>query len=335
MKNNISVLSSFVFLFCYSVLSFGQVVKLTSSDGIAGDGFGIFVSLSGDYALIGANVATVAGKASGAAYVFKKENNEWTEQVKLIPDVPEDDDLFGEILALDGDYAVISAYNDDDIGENAGAAYVFKKEGEQQWLKEAKIYAADGAAFDVFGVAVDIFGDHILIGAYGDDDNGFFSGSAYVFFKTENGWEQEVKLLASDGATFDKFGRSVAISDEYAVVAGVLDDDDGEESGAVYVFKRTGNTWIEEIKITPDDGFTGDHFGRSVSIAGDYITVGAVKKDENGVDSGASYVFKKIEGQWVQQNKLVTDDLAAGDFVGYNVSSSAHLIAASAHLNDE
>ena len=142
--------------------------------------------------------------------------------------------------------------------------------------------------------------------------------------------------MASDGTTDDKFGRSVAIDDDLAVVCGVLDDDNGEESGSVYIFRRNGSVWTEEAKISPDDGAPNDRFGRSISIAGDYVAISAAQKDEHGLDgSGSAYVYKYEDGQWIQQSKLVPDDLGEGDLMGYCITSNEDFVAISAHLNDE
>lgn len=312
-----------------------QIPKICPDDGFAGDEFGVFVSISGDYALVGASAAQVEGTVCGAAYIFKNESGSWVQQAKFIPDIPDNDDMFGKILKIDGDYALVAAYNDDDMGSNAGAAYIYKRTGEN-WAFQDKIYADDAVAFDIFGVAADIKGDRAIIGAFGDDDNGFFSGSAYVFARQGDEWIQEAKLLPSDGATDDKFGRSVAIDDDLAVVCGVLDDENGEESGSVYIFRRNGSVWTEEAKITPDDGDENDRFGRSISIAGDYVAISAAQKDEHGMDgSGSAYVFKNEGGQWFQQSKLVPDDLGEGDLMGYCISSNEDFVAISAHLNDE
>ncbi len=312
-----------------------QIPKICPDDGAVGDEFGVFVSVSGDYALIGASAAQVEGTVCGAAYVFKHESGNWVQQAKFVPDTPDNDDLFGKILKIDGDYALVAAYNDDDMGSNAGAAYIYKRTGET-WAFQDKLYAADAAAFDIFGVAADIKGDRAIIGAFGDDDFGFFSGSAYVFVRQGDDWVQEAKLLPSDGATDDKFGRSVAIDDDLAVVCGVLDDENGEESGSVYIFRRNGSVWTQEAKITPDDGAPNDRFGRSISIAGDYVAISAAQKDEHGLDgSGSAYVFKYQGGQWIQQSKLVPDDLGEGDLMGYCITSNEDFVAISAHLNDE
>ena len=142
-------------------------------------------------------------------------------------------------------------------------------------IDESKITASDGAANDLFGVSVSISGDYTVVGAFGDDDNGNASGSAYIFKRTDTSWVEEAKLLASDGVASDWFGKSVSISGDYAVVGATDDDDNGNASGSAYVFKRTDTSWVQEAKLLASDGAAFDVFGWSVSISGDYIVVGA------------------------------------------------------------
>ena len=112
-------------------------------------------------------------------------------------------------------------------------------------------------------------------------------------FKTDGStWTEEAKLTPSDGASYDFFGRSVALNVNYALVGAFADDDNGSSSGSVYVFKTDGSTWTEEAKLTPSDGVSGDFFGYSVAFNGDYALVGASDDDDdNGSDSGSAYVF--------------------------------------------
>ena len=136
-------------------------------------------------------------------------------------------------------------------------------------VSEFKITASDGAAVDAFGYSVSISGDYAVVGAFLDDDSGSSSGSAYIFKRVGESWAQEAKLLPADGAASDKFGRSVSISGDYAVVGAFFDSDNGIASGSAYVFKRTGASWAEEAKLLPSDGAISDVFGISVSISGD------------------------------------------------------------------
>ena len=158
-------------------------------------------------------------------------------------------------------------------------------------ISEFKITASDGARNDRFGYSVSISGDYAIVGADSDDDNGIFSGSAYVFKRSGTSWTQEAKLLASDGATGDQFGFSVSISGDYAVVGAFADDDNGENSGSAYLFKRSGTSWTQEAKLLASDGAAGDQFGLSASISGDYAVVGAFADDDNGDRSGSAYLY--------------------------------------------
>ena len=112
---------------------------------------------------------------------------------------------------------------------------MFKRTGTT-WAQEAKLLPSDGATGDDFGWSVSICGDYAVVGAQRDGNNGMWSGSAYVFKRTGTSWAQEAKLLPSDGAEFDKFGRSVSISGDYAVAGALWDDDNGSDAGSAYLY---------------------------------------------------------------------------------------------------
>ena len=160
-------------------------------------------------------------------------------------------------------------------------------------LGEFKINASDGGPFEEFGYSVSISGDYAVVGAFADDDSGSTSGSAYIFKRAGESWVQEAKLLPSDGAAGDRFGHSVSISDDYAVVGANGNDDNGSNAGSAYIFKRTGTSWAQQAKLLSSDGATDDEFGASVSISGDYAVVGSRDDDDNGTNSGSAYVYKR------------------------------------------
>ena len=159
-------------------------------------------------------------------------------------------------------------------------------------------------------------GDTALIGALIDDDNGVDSGSAYVFTRSGTTWNQQAKLLASDGAEDDWFGRSVCLFGDVALIGAAGDDDNGENSGSVYVFTRTGTTWAQQQKLLASDAAGDDFFGVAVSLNNDTALIGAYLDDDNGVDSGVSYVFTRSGTTWAEQQKLLVSDGQAGDFFG-------------------
>jgi hypothetical protein len=212
-----------------------QQAELLASDGDYYDYFGWSVSISGDYAIVGAEGDDDKGTWSGSAYIFKWDGTSWVQQQKLLASDGAASDEFGVSVSVSGDYAIVGAYHDDDNGSNSGSAYIFKRDGTS-WSQQAKILASDGAASDYFGLSVSISGDYAIVGAYGDDDKGSNSGSAYIFRWDGTSWSQQQKLLASDGAAGDIFGFFVSISEDFAIVGALFDDDKGSDSGSAYIF---------------------------------------------------------------------------------------------------
>ena len=266
--------------------------KLLSSDGKEDQTFGCSVAIDGDYALIGAVGDDDNGDYSGSAYIFKRDGTVWTEQSKLLPSDGEDNECFGVYVSINGDYAIIGAGGDDN-GYRSGSAYIFKRNGIV-WTEQSKLLPSDGEEYEYFGMYVSINGQYALIGAWGDDDNGDRSGSAYIFKRDGNIWTQQVKLLPSDGEAYGYFGFSVSIKGDYAIIGGYGDKDNGKNAGSAYVFKRNGTTWSRHVKLLAPDGIEDDCFGWSVSIDGDNAIIGAIGTDGYEPGSGSAYVFKNI-----------------------------------------
>ncbi|HHE37467.1 MAG TPA: T9SS type A sorting domain-containing protein [Candidatus Cloacimonetes bacterium] len=283
-------MSGSAYIFWRNGSNWSEQAKLTASDGDDWDRFGYSVSISGDYAVIGAYRDDDNGDESGSAYIFQRNGGSWTEQAKLTASDGDAGDWFGRSVFIDEDYALIGVEEDEDNGEESGSAYIFHR-NDSSWTEQAKLTASDGAADDHFGESVSIDGDYALIGAYGDYDNGMNSGSAYIFQRNSSSWIEQDKLTASDGAAHDDFGFSVSINGDYAVIGAHGDDDNGSVSGSAYIFKRNGSSWIEQDKLTASDGAAHDVFGFSVSINGDYAVIGAHCNDDNGEYSGSAYIF--------------------------------------------
>ncbi|MFC1981249.1 FG-GAP repeat protein [Chloroflexota bacterium] len=216
--------------------------------------------------------------------------------------------------------------------------------GADNWGQVKKLIASDGATDDLFGYTVSISGDTLVVGAYQDDDNGSDSGSAYVFARNQGGadnWGQVAKLIASDGAEDDRFGRTVSISGDTLAVGAHGDDDNGSESGSAYVFERNqggADSWGQVKKLTSSDVATGDNFGLSVSISGDTLIVGAVWDDDNGSNSGSAYLFERNQGgadNWGEIAKLTASDGAADDEFGHAVSISGDTLVVGMRLDDD
>jgi len=335
--------------------NWNETQKLITSDGVAGDNFGVPISLDGDTALIG---AAYDDSDKGSAYVFTCSGATWTQQAKLTASDGAAGDYFG-FGSLDGDTALIGAAGDD---TDRGSAYVFTRTGTT-WTQQQKLVASDGAAYDVFGYSISLDGDVALIGAFCDDSE---KGSAYIFVRNGTTWTQQQKLIASDGIIGDWFGYSVSLKGETALIGtydaesayvfiysgttwtqqakliasdGTAGDNFGlsisfdgntaligaygdDDKGSAYVFTCSGATWTQQAKLTASDGATGDQFGydQCVSVDGDTALIGANMNDGNGSNSGSAYVFTRTGTTWTQQAKLLASDSTAGDSFGFGVS---------------
>jgi len=277
------------------------------------------VSISGDVSIVGAPGDRDNGADSGSAYVYRFNGFQWYEEAKLLASDGAAQDYFGLSVAVDGTVAVVGAYGDDEQGESTGAAYVFRYDGIE-WLQEQKLEATDAAEGDLFGLAVAISGDVIVVGARADDDTVPSSGSAYVWRFDGVDWIEEEKLNASDPANNAFFATSVAISgDVIAIGAGNKADAD-DESGAVYVFEYDGADWNETQKLKTSDAAMNDFFGNAVAVSGDTIVAGATGDDDDGKRSGSAYIFGFDGLDWVEEDKLTASDAAEFDFFGSSVA---------------
>ena len=247
----------------------------------------------------------------------------WNERAKLTASDSAAADHFGYAVAISGDTVVIGAYTvDTNEQQNNGSVYVFIHNGEN-WIQQAKLTANDPAADDNFGAAVAISGDTVIVGTPNDDDGGMNSGSAYIFVRDGANWSQQAKLTASDAATNDLFGWSVAMSGDTAVVGAHRNDTaSGVDSGSAYVFVRNGTNWAEQTNLMSNDLAADDAFGHSVAISDNTVVIGAWRDDDAGSESGSAYVFVRSNTSWSQQTKLTASDAAAGDLFGIAVAIS-------------
>jgi len=252
------------------------------------------------------------------------------EVAKLLASDGASNDDFGVSVSVWGNTAVIGAEGDDDNGSYSGSAYIFRFDGSN-WIEETKLLASDGEADDRFGCSVSISGHLVIIGARGSDSN----GSAYIFRFDGVSWVEEAKLSAFDGEPNEQFGWSVGIFGDAAVIGARHDDDNGSESGSIYVFRYDGSNWDEEIKLLASDGAAEDEFGCSVSISGNTIIAGAHRDDDNGSNSGSAYIFYFDGSNWVEETRLSPADGDYGDYFGHTVGISGHAVVVGAYLDND
>jgi hypothetical protein len=324
-----------VYVFVRSGTSWTEQQKLTAGDGAESDFFGYSVAISGETIVVGAlfDDGAPGNESQGSAYVFLRSGTSWTEQQKLTASDATSQDSFGRSVTVAVDTIVIGAYAADDL---EGAAYVFVRSGAT-WTEQQKLTASDGAAGYQVGSSVALSGNTVAIGAIGVPVNSNFEqGSAYVFVRSGTTWTQQQKLTASDGTFFDRFGSSVAISENTLVVGSPIHTVGANGSqGSAYVFVRSGTTWTEQQRLTANDGAANDRFGLSVAINGDTIAVGTIGDDVgSNADQGSVYIFARSGATWVQQQKLTSTDGAAGDQFGRSVAINGDSIVIGAFVDD-
>ncbi|MBM4112810.1 MAG: integrin [Phycisphaerae bacterium] len=309
-----------------------QQAYLKASNAQANDWFGYAVAISGDTIVVGARLedgsatgvngdeTSNGASSSGAAYVFVRDGDAWTQQAYLKASNTGAVDVFGSSVAIDGDTIVVGAYGEDssspgvngDQSSNgalsSGAAYVFVREGGA-WSQQAYLKASNPGAGDDVGWSVAVSGDTVVVGAIKEDssatgvngdqgsDGTTDSGAAYVFVRNGGEWSQQAYLKPSNTGATDWFGYSVGVSGDSVVAGSPREDssavgvngdqanDGALDSGAAYVFVRDGDAWTQQAYLKSSNSEIGDTFGSTASIDGDALVVGA-----NYEDGGATGV---------------------------------------------
>lgn len=259
------------------------------------------VAITDTYAIVGASQATRNVLLDGAATIYKRSGSTWSRVKELEPTVTGVSHYFGQSVSIDGDYAMVGAYNNNRI-------FIFKKDqgGADNW---GQVATRTGATYH--GVSVDINGDKAIGGSHGYNGAAVRQGQARIYRKDRSGadaWGEVVILNhpEPDPVNYDYFGRAVAIAGDIAVVAGGYRTESGvSNAGAIWVYRETSaDNWSLVKKILNPNGLgASDHFGYSVDVqdidangTGDRIAVGALGDDEFGGDRGGAFIFERDQG---------------------------------------
>ena len=312
----------------------------------ANDFFGLAVALDNDTLAVG--LPQLYG-GNGAVWVYLRQPaGGWQLQATLSAPSGDSGDYFGYAVAVSGDTVVVGAQNEDSCATgiggnaadnscaNAGAAYVFVRSGTS-WSFQAYLKASNTAASQLFGSAVTVSGDTAVIAASDESGVASYSGSAYVFTRSGTTWTQQAYLKASNAGQYDRFGKSIAISGNTIVVGaygegsaatgvnGDQTDNSKNQSGAAYVFLRSGTAWSQQAYLKASNTDTSDSFGWSVAISADTVVVGALgeasnatgvngnQADNSKYSAGAAYVFTRSGTTWSQQAYLKASNTDSND----------------------
>jgi hypothetical protein len=267
----------------------------------------------------------------------------------------------GASVAIDGDFLVVgapmdSSANPDDPSDTgapeSGAVHVFRRDGAS-WLHVAFLKASNLDPLDNFGSRVAVSGDTLAVAAPGESsssialptDNGAEnSGAVYIFRRNGGQWQEEAYLKADNLAGLDRFGASIALEGDVLVV-GAPGEDSGNpadpdsnslaNSGATYVFRRTGTAWQQEAYLKASNLGVGDAFGADVALRSDVLVVGATGEDSASAadpannaapNSGAAYVLRQNGDIWQEEAYLKADNAGGGDAFGTSVALDGGLV---------
>lgn len=264
---------------------------------------GTAVAAAGDLAVVGTRATGGAIPDDRAVYVVELSTGDPTPVARLPP--PPGADEFGAAVGIDGDTAVVGApLAESPTGNFDGTATVYSRTGAT-WTRRASLSSGDPTGVDRFGTAVAIDGDTLLVGASTDTNAaGFRVGSVAAFTRRGDDWTHSTTIVPE--ADVDRFGTSIALDGDTAVVGGRLaDDSTARDAGIAEVFVRRGGSWMRSARLSPDGRARDDQFGSAVTLDGDTAVVGApAESNDVGQRAGAAYVFTRSLGRWRPSGRL-------------------------------
>ncbi|WP_422105613.1 T9SS type A sorting domain-containing protein [Winogradskyella sp.] len=324
------------------------------------DVLGYDVGISGNYLIIGsrgqdydANNANYL-EAAGAAYIYEKDGSDiWNFVQKIVAPDRAVEDVFGESVAIDGNYVIIAApWEDENVnGTNtlaySGSAYIYERDGSGTWNFVQKITAGSRAEEDRFGStgSVALNGNYAFVGVSREDEDETESntisgtGSVYIYERDAMGaWNQIQKIVASDRAQGDNFGWSVNADANYLIVGAPFEDiNNGDNAGAAYIFERSADVYSEIQKVVASNRGINDRFGYAVDINDNFAIIGAYNRGVQGESfAGAAYVFEKdMSNHWDQIQLNHSLDPETSDLFGFDVGLSGNYAVVGAYQEDE
>ncbi len=344
--------SGSVYVFHFDGIQWVEQTRLNPAD--SSRGFGFSVAIDTDIIVVGARFDDANGSASGAAYIFRFNGNQWVQESKVIASDGRRNDEFGYSVAVDGNVVVVGAPQNNLSGP--GWAYVYRFNGTD-WIQETKLIASDGQPKDDFGQAVAISGNAALIGAWNTGNTGQSfpdgEGAVYVYRFTGTQWTQETIIPTPTPLPGERnrFGNAISLEGDLALIGAspISVSNPIAPGGVAYIYRCIdGEEWRNEATLIASDIQPGDRFGASVSLSGDLAAVGAWGQwsiDEPcsqnppfpGVcNVGAAYIFQlQTDSTWQEQAKLISSDAAEGDLFGWAVAIDADKALAGAWRNED
>lgn len=331
-----------VYVYRYAAGQWTLAQTLVADDAAPGEEFGNAIAVQGSTALIAMHFAQIDNlPQAGAVYVFHDDGTQWVQTQKLVAGTPLLVANFGDSIALDGTTAVIGASNERGAAAepSVGAAYVFTADANGIWTQSQRLASSHPLHWDLFGIAVGISGDTIMIGAsqetWVDQTSGPGKGAVHVFAASAGVWTETGELYADDGVDGDYFGEVLVFDGQTLVVGAPAVD---AFAGAAYVFTLSGGSWTQSQKLLAVEAEENAFFGRSLALGGNQLVLGAPGATAGETPfAGAAYLFAEAGGTWAQTARFTASDAMLGDYLGFAVGlkDGEHVITGAPHDFDD
>ncbi len=234
-------------------------------------------------------------------------------------------DEFGSAMEFCGRRLLVGAPGDSELGWDRGAAWIFRDTGS--WGPGMALKPSGTGPGDRFGDSVAIDGSWIAVGAPRSDRRGVDSGAVHLFEQDGSRWVEEAVVVAPDGAGSDFFGDAVALQGSWLAVGAWADDDRGEKTGSVWIFRYRDGAWRSVQKLVPEEAGARARFGWTVAFTGEWLVVGSTGWND---DQGAIYAFRLEDDRWVARSRLSSRDGAPGDWLGFALGADQGCVVAGA-----
>jgi hypothetical protein len=255
-----------------------------------GDFFGNSVAISADYAIVGAVSFDGGGINRGKVYIYERGAGGWPVTATATFEGENNNDFFGNSVAISADYAIVGANGSQGGGINRGKVYIYER-GAGGWPTTPTETFEGENNNDLFGNSVSISGGYAIVGAYGSQGGGIDRGKVYIYERGAGGWPTIPTTTFEGENNNDLFGNSVSISGGYAIVGAYGFRGGGITRGKVHIYERGAGVWTEATTFEGENDF--NQFGYSVAISGDYAIVGAESFDGGGINRGKVYIYER------------------------------------------
>jgi len=305
-----------------------EKTALTAFDGSIQENYGRSTSIEDPYAVVGAPSHPI-GVASGAAYIYARSGTTWVLDQKIQAADNDPVDLFGISVSQSGSRVVVGAPEDDGIGTNAGAAYVFRRD-PGGWVQEQKLATSIVSPLILLGTSCSLDGDRVAIGAPGYQGD---KGAVWIFTRSGTTWTQQAVLVPTYPET-KAFGRSVALEGNRLVVGAPSTQGVFHDAGTVQVFQFNGSAWVQQqVLETPNPAAAG-FFGYTTAVSGDRLAVGAFWETSTPGVTGRAYVYREVAGVWTLEADLAPSELQNSDRFGQSVALDGINLIVGAMIGD-